>query len=71
MPAITPMKRPGNRTAAELAKRLGISVRTVRRHVAQPRAEYEANSAERTRPWETEGVSRATWYRRRRAEGRS
>ncbi|MCA8292094.1 helix-turn-helix domain-containing protein, partial [Burkholderia vietnamiensis] len=44
------MKRPGNKTAAELAKRLGISVRTVRRHVAQPRDEYEANSAERTRP---------------------
>jgi hypothetical protein len=29
------------------------------------RQSYEANSAERTRPWEAEGVSRRTWYRRR------
>jgi hypothetical protein len=32
---------------------------------AVPRAEYEAESASRTRPWEAAGVSRRTWYRRR------
>jgi hypothetical protein len=30
-----------------------------------PRPEYEAKSASRLEPWRTEGVSRATWYRRR------
>lgn len=30
---------------------------------AKPRAEYEANSANRTRPWEAAGMSRRTWYR--------
>ena len=28
------------------------------------RAEYESQSLNRQKPWETEGVSRATWYRR-------
>lgn len=31
---------------------------------AKPRAEYEANSANRTRPWEAANISRRTWYRR-------
>ena len=30
-----------------------------------PRQQYEANSVSRLKPWEGEGVSRATWYRRR------
>jgi hypothetical protein len=30
---------------------------------AKPRAEYEANSLTRTKPWEALGISRATWYR--------
>lgn len=29
------------------------------------RAEYLANAVSRARPWETAGVSRATWYRKR------
>jgi hypothetical protein len=29
-----------------------------------PRAEYEAQSVERAKPWEALGISRATWYRR-------
>jgi hypothetical protein len=33
-----------------------------------PRAEYEAKSLSRAKPWIAEGISRATWYRRRRAE---
>jgi hypothetical protein len=30
-----------------------------------PREEYEAGSISRTEPWKAEGISRATWYRRR------
>lgn len=70
MTAHTPMKRPGNRTAKEVAAAIGRSPRTVRRYVAQPRADYEANSAERLKPWESQGISRRTWYRRK-AEARS
>lgn len=32
---------------------------------AKPRAEYEAKSLSRTKPWEVEGISRRTWERRR------
>lgn len=32
---------------------------------AKPRADYLAASAERAKPWEAEGISRRTWYRRR------
>jgi hypothetical protein len=31
---------------------------------AKPRSEYEANSILRAKPWEKEGISRATWYHR-------
>ena len=31
---------------------------------ATPRAEYEAKSLSRARPWEAAGISRRTWYRR-------
>ena len=34
---------------------------------AVPRSTYEETSNESLRPWEDEGISRATWYRRRRA----
>jgi hypothetical protein len=34
---------------------------------AKPRAEYEAGSANQTRPWCELGISRRTWYRRQRA----
>lgn len=33
---------------------------------AKPRHEYEAQSISRRKPWTAEGISRATWYRRRR-----
>jgi len=33
-----------------------------------PREQYEAQSLSRTRPWEVDGVSRATWYNRKRRE---
>ena len=32
---------------------------------AKPRAQYEAESLARIKPWEAEGISRRTWYRRR------
>lgn len=56
------MKRPA--TARELAKQFGVSERTVRRVMAQPREEYLANSLMRLKPWEKLGISRSTWYRR-------
>ncbi len=31
----------------------------------KPRAQYESSSLSRTRPWDSEGISRRTWYRRR------
>jgi len=40
-----------------------------RRQGAQERAAYEAASAEKAKPWEAEGISRRTWYRRQ-AENR-
>jgi predicted transcriptional regulator len=61
MPALHPVKRQG--TAKEIAKKWGVSVQTVRRYIALPRAEYEANSLTKSKPWEALGLSRATWYR--------
>ena len=40
-----------NTTAAELAKRLGVNIKTVYKYTALPRAEYEANSLTRSKPW--------------------
>lgn len=34
-----------------------------------PRKQYERQSLSNQRPWEAEGISRATWYRRRRETG--
>jgi hypothetical protein len=34
-----------------------------------PREQYEARSKARTQPWKAEGVSKTTWYRRRRRMG--
>jgi len=51
-------------TAEALARHLRTSVRTARRVWAEPRADYELRSTARNAPWETEGISRATWYRR-------
>lgn len=34
----------------------------------KPRSEYLAASVEKSEPWKAEGVSRATWYRRRKGE---
>jgi hypothetical protein len=57
-----------NTTAAQLAKRLGVNIKTVYKYTAVPRAEWEANSIARTKPWEKLGMSRATWYRKGKPE---
>jgi len=54
-------------SSAEVAQILGCSERNARRYNAVPRADYEANSLSRTRPWEDLGISRRTWYQRRKA----
>jgi transcriptional regulator with XRE-family HTH domain len=53
-----------NKTAKEIAAKVGCSERTVRYWWSMPRAEYEANSIARAAPWEALGMSRATWYRK-------
>lgn len=45
MTAVKPIKR--NRTAKEVAARLGVSERTVRRYIAQPREEFLAEARAR------------------------
>ena len=57
-----PMRK--NTTAAELAKRLGVNIKTVYKYTAMPRAEYESNSITKAKPWVALGMSRATWYRK-------
>lgn len=52
---------------AMFVERTGLSPRTIRRHIAEDRSEYLARSLERSSPWIAEGISRATWYRRRKA----
>jgi predicted transcriptional regulator len=61
MGAIKPIKR--RKSAREIAEKLGASARTIRRYMAQPRAEYEGQSLTKAKPWTAFGVSRATWYR--------
>lgn len=56
-------KRPT--TAREMAERFNCSIRTVMRAIALPRDEYLAShTINRSKPWKTLGMSRATWYRR-------
>jgi hypothetical protein len=57
----------GHHTAAALAARRGTCARTIRNHVAEPRRDYEARSIARQKPWLALGISRATWYRRRKS----
>ena len=38
-----------------------------RKNGAKTRAEYEATSISRAKPWEAQGISRITWYRRQKA----
>lgn len=61
-----PMRR--GTTAAKLAKKMGVNIKTVIKYTSQPRADYLANSLTRSKPWERLGISRATWYRRGKPE---
>lgn len=53
-----------NKTAKEIAAKVGCSERTVRYWWSMPRDEYEAKSITRSSPWVALGMSRATWYRK-------
>jgi hypothetical protein len=54
-----------NTTAAKLAKRLGVNIKTVYKYTALPRTDYLAgNTINRSKPWEAMSMSRATWYRK-------
>jgi len=68
MAAHDPTRRTISATA--LAARLKTSVRTARRVWAESRCHFEARSLSRQRPWEAEGMSRRTWYRRRASQAR-
>ena len=58
----------GPEARAELRKRKARLRAERRRRAkgAKPRAEYEANSLSAIKPWVAAGISRETWYRRRR-----
>lgn len=62
MPQPLRVKRP--ESARWYAEKYGISIRTVQRMAAIPRADWEANSLMHAKPWEALGMSRATWYRK-------
>ncbi|MEH2589872.1 hypothetical protein V1273_003711 [Bradyrhizobium sp. AZCC 1721] len=58
------------REEARNARSLQRRVKKRRKRGVQPRDEWLAqHSKERTKPWEAEGVSRRTWFRRRKAHG--
>ena len=52
---------------AEVQEILGLKARAVRNYHAMPRAEYEAKSISRMKPWEAMGISRRTYYRKKSA----
>jgi hypothetical protein len=56
------------KTAIQLAKKFGVTERTVQRYTSIPRGEYLANALTRSKPWEKMGMSRATWYRKGKPE---
>lgn len=58
------MSRAERKQARKLRQRQRMRGRRKARG-AKPRAEYEANSINRTKPWIAAGISRRTWYRQR------
>lgn len=61
------------RIAAEERRRIRHRDREAKRRRsrgAKPRAEYEAQSISRAKPWEALGISRRTWFRRRKQANR-
>jgi hypothetical protein len=66
---IRPIDKDDAEVAEERKAKKAARKRARRRAAgAVPRSEYESNSISRQRPWEAEGISRSTWYRRRKAE---
>jgi len=56
------VKRPVS--AKELAQQFGVTERSVRNVMAQPRQQWLAeHTTSRQRPWTVLGISRSTWYR--------
>lgn len=58
-----PIRKKRLATARSFAEKYGVSIRSIQRVIALPRAEYEANSISRAKPWDSMGISRRTWYR--------
>jgi hypothetical protein len=56
------INREKNRRTAERSRRM---------KGAKQRSQYEAESLSQTKPWELEGISRRTWYRKRRGTSAS
>jgi hypothetical protein len=50
------------------AKKVGARREKRRKDGAKPRAEYEAKSIEKAKPWEAFGISRRIWFNRQKAE---
>ena len=67
-----PVRQKREMTAREMAEKFGCSISTIMRAVSLPREEYLAeHSISREKPWLTLGISRATWYRRGKPDGRA
>jgi hypothetical protein len=56
----------GTRTLLRKRKKRRYNEQRRRAQGVRPRTEYEESSLTRTKPWEAEGMSRRTWYRKRR-----
>lgn len=56
---------PQARAEARKKRDIGRKAKARREAGQMKRHEYEANSLSRAKPWEAEGVDRATWYRHR------
>lgn len=54
----------GERHAARQARKRQAKREQRRKQGVKPRDEYLTQSKEHTKPWEAEGISRRTWYRR-------
>ena len=61
--------RPCDISEEELAEHRKAQDRARKRRKRVPRPVYEANSLSKTKPWEQEGISRRSWYRRHRKAG--
>lgn len=59
------MRSEQARQAKRIRDRDRMRVKRIGKHI--PRADYIANALSTTRPWESEGISRRTWYRRQRS----